>query len=406
MKRIPEVGRWNQGGGLDGKVALIQELIPLGLRHVQEVLEEEVRQLAGQRYARKAGREPVRWGRQRGSVYLRDQKVPILVPRVRGRTGEVEVPLETYHRLQEPFREDEGVMRRILLGLSCRNYAGCAEAIPEAFGLSPSTVSRRVKRATERKLRALCERNLEGYDLVALILDGKAFGEDEMVIALGVTLKGEKVILGFVQTASENEAVTVQFLKGLLERGLKVEQGLLCVLDGAKGFRKAVRKALGPQVAVQRCQWHKRENVVRYLPKSQQAFWRGKLQWAYEKPTYEEAKRELLSLKKGLEQVNLSAARSLEEGLEETLTLHRLGLFAELGTSLKTTNCLESLLSQVGRYTDKVTHWKNSSQKQRWVASALLWIEPRLRRIKGYRHLPKLRAVLLAQAGDIQQVAA
>jgi transposase-like protein len=314
--------------------------------------------------------------------------------------------LPTYHRLQELFREDEGVMRRILLGLSCRNYAGCAEAIPEAFGLSPSTVSRRVKRATERKLRALCERNLEGYDLVALILDGKAFGEDEMVIALGVTLKGEKVILGFVQTASENEAVTVQFLKGLLERGLKVEQGLLCVLDGAKGFRKAVRKALGPQVAIQRCQWHKRENVARYLPKSQQAFWRGKLQRAYEKPTYEEVKRELLSLKRGLEQINLSAARSLEEGLEETLTLHRLGLFAELGTSLKTTNCLESLLSQVGRYTDKVTHWKNSSQKQRWVASALLWIEPRLRRIKGYRHLPKLRAVLLAQAGDIQQVAA
>ena len=405
MKRIPEVGRWNQGESVDGKVALIQELIPLGLRHVQEVLEEKVRQLAGQRYARKAGGEPVRWGRQRGSVYLRDQKVPILVPRVRQPKGQ-EVSLPTYHRLQEPFREDEGVMRRILLGLSCRNYAGCAEAIPEAFGLSPSTVSRRVKRATERKLRALCERNLEGYDLVALILDGKAFGEDEMVIALGVTLKGEKVILGFVQTASENEAVTVQFLKGLLERGLKVEQGLLCVLDGAKGFRKAVRKALGPQVAVQRCQWHKRENVVRYLPKSQQAFWRGKLQRAYEKPTYEEAKRELLSLKKGLEQINLSAARSLEEGLEETLTLHRLGLFAELGTSLKTTNCLESLLSQVGRYTDKVTHWKNSSQKQRWVASALLWIEPRLRRIKGYRHLPKLRAVLLAQAGDIQQVAA
>jgi hypothetical protein len=109
MKRIPEVGRWNQGGGLDGKVALIQELIPLGLRHVQEVLEKEVRQLAGQRYARKAGGEPVRWGRQRGSVYLRDQKVPILVPRVRQPKGQ-EVSLPTYHRFQEPFREDEGAL--------------------------------------------------------------------------------------------------------------------------------------------------------------------------------------------------------------------------------------------------------------------------------------------------------
>lgn len=133
---------------------------------------------------------------------------------------------------------------------------------------------------------------------------------------------------------------------------------------------------------------------MRYLPKTQQALWRRKLQAAYERPTYAEAKAALLRVRADLRALNASAVGSLEEGLEETLTLHRLGLFGPLGISLKTTNCLESLLAQVGAYTDKVDRWRSSDQKQRWVASALLMIEPRLRRIKGYRHLLLLRAAL------------
>lgn len=118
------------------------------------------------------------------------------------------------------------------------------------------------------------------------------------------------------------------------------------------------------------------------------------MQRAYEKPTYEEAKAALNRLKPELKLLNESALASLEEGLEETLTLHRLGLFTQLGISLKTTNCIESVMSLVGQHTDKVDYWKNSSQKHRWVASALLEIEPRLRRIKGYRYLPSLRLAL------------
>jgi len=218
-----------------------------------------------------------------------------------------------------------------------------------------------------------------------------------MVIALGVTLQGRKVILGFVQTASENERVISQFLRELLGCGLKTGAGLLCVLDGAKGMRKAVLSVLGTGVMIQRCQWHKREIVVEHLLKAQQVVYRQKLQRGYEQPEYAQAKAALLRIRQELRTINESAVRSLDDGLEETLTLHRLGVFPSLGTSLKTTNCLESLLAQVGQRTDKVDRWQNSNQKQRWVASALLEIEPRLRRIRGYRYLPQLRAALLAR---------
>ena len=160
---------------------------------------------------------------------------------------------------------------------------------------------------------------------------------------------------------------------------------MLVVIDGSKGLRAAVRKVFHDKAIIQRCQWHKRENVVSYLPQSHQKAWRKKLQRAYEQPTYEAARQALERLKPELRLLNASAVNSLEEGLEETLTLHRLGLFNHLGKSFKTTNCIESIMSLVGQRTDKVDYWKNSSQKQRWVASALLMIEPSLRRVQGYQ---------------------
>lgn len=383
---------------VDARVALIQALIPLGLDAVHEALTAEVERLAGPRY-RRGGGQPglVRWGRRQGSVYLADQKLPITYTRVRDHVTRREVPLATYQRLREPRAVDAGLFRKVLHGLSCRRYEACVEAVPEAFGVSASTVSRRFIRASARQLAALQTRRLEAVDLVALVLDGKTFAEDAMVLALGITATGEKVVLGVVQTATENGRVCAAFLRELVERGLRSDQGLLCVLDGAKGLRQAVQTVFGARAVVQRCQWHERENVVAYLPRPQQATWRRKLQQAYERPTYAEAKAALLRLRRELHLVNASAAASLDEGFEETLTLHRLGVFPTLGISLKTTNCLESLNALVGQYTDTVDHWRTSDQKQRWVAAALLEIEPRLRRIKGYQHLPQLRAALHAE---------
>jgi len=405
MRKVIRIGRKRKAklttkekyltSDLRAKVAMIQALIPIGLMRVAEELKGEVEQLVGPRYTQHGGKPGhYRWGSEERSIYLADQKVRACIPRVRNVLENKEVSLRTHELLQSPRNADEGVLRRILLGLSCHNYEACAEAVPEAFGLSPSTISRRFIKVSSRKLKELMERDLSGYDFVALFIDGKSFAEDEMIIALGVTMTGEKIPLGFIQAATENERVVKEFLNSLLDRGLNIDQGLLCIIDGAKGLRSALRKVFADKAVVQRCQWHKRENVVSYLPKSLQAQWRRKLQLAYEKQTYEEAKAVLNRLKPELKLLNESALASLEEGFEETLTLHRLGIFSKLGISLKTTNCIESVMALVDQYTGKVDYWRNSSQKHRWIASALLEIEPRMKRIKCYRYLPKLRSAL------------
>ena len=388
---------------IDTKVELIQALIPLGLLHVEESLQQEVERLAGPRYARQGGRPGLaRYGKQPGSIYLADQKLGIEVPRVRNLHRNREVPLRTYQQLQQPRAADQGVVQRILTGLTCREYERCAEAVPSAFGLSASTVSRRFIRASAQKLQALTERSLKDYDFVALFLDGKTFADDTLVVALGVTLKGEKVVLGFVETGTENGQVCAEFLERLKARGLRYEDGLLVILDGGKGLHAAVEKAFGSAAAIQRCQWHKRENVLAYLAGAPQAVIRRKLQAAYSQPTYEQAKTALKKVRGELAAVNLSAVASLDEGFEETLTLHRLGLFAELGVSFKTTNCLESINGLVEQRTGKIDYWKNSEQKQRWVATALLDIEPRLRRVRGHKHLPALRRALQAHKKEAE----
>jgi len=392
---------------LGSRVELIQALIPLGLEAVRQLLQQEVTALAGARYQRGGGVAGyARWGRQSGSVYLADQKVAVTVPRVRDVRRDQEVPLTTYQSLRQPRRAEEAALRKILKGLSCRDYESCVDPVAETFGLTASSLSRRFKRASARKLAELQERDLSDYDLVGLFLDGKTFGDDEMVIALGVTLSGEKVVLGFVQTATENEAVCTAFLRGLVERGLKHDHGLLVVIDGAKGLRKAVNKVLGKKAAVQRCHWHKRENVLGYLPTGLKPVFKRKLSTAYEKSTYAAAKAALRRIRSELAEVNASAAASLDEGLEETLTLHRLGLFKELGRSFKTTNCIENLNALIGQRTDKVDCWRNADQKHRWLATTLLDIEPRLRKVSGYEQLPRLRVALEVHAkGTLERVA-
>jgi putative transposase len=389
------------------RLAMIQALIPLGLKAVEDALQQEVTALAGVRYAHgDAHPEVARWGSQPGSIYLADQKLPIQVPRVRNRAAGHEVPLATYQTFQTPRSLDLGLFRRVLGGLSCRDYEAAAETVPEAFGLARSSVSRRFIKASARTLEALHTRRLDDREWLVLFLDGKSFARDQLVIALGVTRTGEKRILGLVQTATENTRVCSAFLRELVERGFTTPRGLLVVLDGAKGLRAAVRDVLGADVPVQRCQWHKRENVLSYLPKRDHLSWRRKLQAAYAHADYADAKRALQQVGRELTRVNVSAARSLEEGLEETLTLHRLGVYPELGLSFKTTNLIETIMARVEATTLRVDRWRTSDQKLRWCAAALLAIEPRLRRVKNYQHLPLLEHALASTITPASPVAA
>jgi len=392
-----EVRKLQEYGALaiDAKAALIQELIPLGLMHIVAVLEDEVARLAGEKYQRNGMVGYDRWGKQKGSVFIQDQRIPIMYQRVRNGITKKEVPLASYGLFQKPTNDsNDKLLKRVLYGLSCGDYRACSEAIPEALSLSSSTISRRYIAASEKKLRELRERKLDEYDIVALVMDGKAFGDDEIIISIGVTMKGEKVVLGITQSASENASVCRDFLKGLINRGLKYDQGLLCVIDGAKGFRKAIDDVFGEHGIVQRCQWHKRENILDYLPKEVQDTFKKKLQKAYRQEDYSDAKAAFQTIRKELRLLNESAVHSLEEGFEETLTAHRLNLHQELRRSFTTTNMIESINALVGQRTDKVDYWKNSNQKQRWVATALLDVETRLNRVNGYRHLHELRHAL------------
>jgi transposase-like protein len=282
----------------------------------------------------------------------------------------------------------------VLYGISCRNYEAAAEAIPGAIGLSSSSVSRSFVEASAEALRTFQERDLSGETYVALFLDGKAFGDETMVIALGVKADGGKQFLGFVETTTENESVLTTFLRSLLDRGLDVSEGILVIIDGSKGLRAAVRRAFARRAIVQRCVWHKRENVVGYLARGEQVAWRRRLQFAYTRPTYQEARKALERIHRELTERNESAAASLAEGLEETLTLHRLGVAPLLGRALRTTNGLESVNAMVEERCAKVDAWKSSNQRRRWLASALLDIEPRLRKLLGHHHLPKLQEAI------------
>ncbi len=370
------------------KASLIQQLIPVGLMALKELLESEVHKLAGERYGREG--KYFRWGKNPGWAYMGEQKVKVEVPRVRSAEGQ-ERALESYRAMQDPKGVDAVTLSRVILGISQRKYERAVVSVPETFGIKHSSVSRRFVRASAYKLRAFMERDLSPYDIVAIVLDGKTYARHQMVIALGITMEGEKILLGFVETGTENYKVCRDFLVGLQDRGLRTDQEILFVVDGAKGLKKGIQKVFGPKAWIQRCQWHKRENVVSYLNKAQQEVYRHKLQAAYEEPTYEKAKRRLMAIHRELEAVNLSAAASLEEGLEETLTLHRLGLFPELGISFKTTNMLENINRLLEMTTGRVNYWSSSGHRHRWVATALLEIEPRLRPVKGCRFLPALR---------------
>ena len=288
--------------GVDVEVALIQSLIPMGLKAVEEKLLREVELLAGKKQAH--GKENVRWSKQAGSVYLRDQKVPIEYQRVRNQATNTEVPLEAYQQMREPYRGDRQTMLKLLHGISTRKYGESAELVPEVFGISASNLSRRFKKSTLVQLRALKNRSLKGYDFVCVLIDGKRYAEDGLLVALGITIDGTKVILDIDQSHSENANVIVQLFDRFIERGLRFEEGVLFIVDGSKGIISAIKKRFKEYAFIQRCQWHKQQNVTGYLNDAQKILCKRQLQTAYAQTTYREAKAGLEKLYRELLSVN------------------------------------------------------------------------------------------------------
>ena len=382
---------------LEMKLELLQNQIKFSQILINNILETEVQQLSGSKYSHdkpNSGRYS-RWGSNAGSVRIGEEKVRIKVPRVIDNELEKNVSLENYKLLKNLPSPNEKLMEKVILGISQRDYERVTKDSIESFGLSQKNVSRKFIEASSQALKEFQERDLSEKDIIALLIDGKSLAKQQIIIGLGITIDGEKIVLGFIQSSSENSRSIKQFLKGLISRGLNYKKGILCVTDGSKGIKKALDEVFAKKYLHQRCQWHKRENVVSYLNEEDQKEYRKRLQRAYNEPTYTQAKQSLLEIRQELKQLNLSAANSLDEGMEETLTLHKLGLKEKLGVSLGTTNCIESLNSQLGRYLNKVKYWKNSQQIFRWVACGLMEAELRMKKIKNFKSLPILREKIM-----------
>jgi putative transposase len=379
---------------LEERVALIQELIPLGLMAVAKELNREVEELVGSRYSRSSNESgPKRYGFNDGTVRLGGRIVPVKVPRVRDENGEIQ--LKSYQALHaNPEVDSDSILRKVISGVSIRDVDMVLPESAGSIGTSRSSISRRVVNATSAKLQEFQARSLLDFPIVAVFIDGTVFGDDQMIIAMGIGVDGRKRVLGFVQAGSEHSTPITEMLRDCIRRGLRFPHGLLAIIDGSKGIRRAVIDVFGKFVLIQRCQWHKRENVVSYMSKSEQAAIRKHVQRAYNRPIYAEAVAVLKDLSSQLSRVNISAHKSLEEGLEETLTLHHIDMFRLFGPSMKTTNCIEALNSRVKDYCRNIKRWKNSSHKQRWLATAILETEPGLNRIQGHAELPQLCAAL------------
>lgn len=390
-------------GGIPMAVKELSEEV--GLMIVSAAMKSECKRIAGPKNAKNPLRRANWWGGELSPIYYDGQKKLIERPRVRGKNSK-EIPLNTY----KAFRDSKGmkgtVMKQMLLGISSRNYEEAVETVIKGYGIKRSSVSRHFVKATAEQMHEFLERDLSGLDLCAIFIDGIEFKGNLLVVALGVSRAGRKHILGLWQGATENAEVCKNLLEDMARRGLDTARAYLFVLDGSKALRSAVAKIFSRDVLVQRCQIHKRRNVKEHFPPEHQNAVDARIRAAYKMTDYNKAKASLELTVKYLEKINLDAARSLREGLEETLTLHRLGVPGLLKKTLSTTNPIESCFSVTRTITGRVKRWRGGDMLQRWAAAALLRAEKKFKRVHGYREIPKLITVLQQKSLDGKEVAA
>jgi len=368
----------------------VSELVrQAGLQLMDLLMQEEVRELAGERSQRQPERAASRWGSERGYCVVMGQKVPIQRPRVRT-TDDQEVRLGSYEMFHRGEPLTETVWEKLMLGLSTRKYGPAVRQFSEAYGLEKSAISEHFIEASREKLKKMMERRLDKTRLCALLIDATPFEGQQMVAALGISEDGKKTILCIRQGATENTTVVGELLGDLVERGLDFSAPRLYVLDGGKALAAAVKKHAGGSAAIQRCQVHKRRNVLDHLTDEQKPGVAKKLNAAYALNDYAAAKQALDALHRELMDLNPSAARSLGEGMEETLTVHRLHVPMKLRKTLASTNVIESAFSIVARVCRNVKRWHGGDQRERWVGSGLLVAEKQFRRVQGYKQISGL----------------
>jgi transposase-like protein len=388
--------RWLFEQPIDMKISLLEQHLSICQLVINQILEEEVQTLAGERYSHdkpSAGRYN-RYGFNPGSVPIADEKVKIEVPRVMDERSGTFRSLKSYEQLKDNTAGEERIMQGVLKGLSMNDYGSVIDQLGESFGMSRSTISNRFIEQTGQALKEFEARKWGDQEFIAVFVDGLYLGSELMVVAMGITEQGQKRILDFAQTNTENSRSIKAMFQRLIQRGLHYKQGLLFIIDGGKGLHKAIVECFGKYAILQRCRWHKLSNVLSCLAEKHHEVIRKKYHQALEQPTYAKAKAALVALIAELQALNLEAARSLQEGLEELLTLHKLEVNDDFQKSFGTTNCIENLNSIIRKHIGKVKYWKNSLERYRWLAASLIIIEPRLNKIFNFQKLKRLRQAI------------
>ena len=366
----------------------------VGKIFIETVMESEVGTLVGMRSQPHADRDAYRWGMEKGYCVVDGQKIPIDRPRVRSRQNNREIPLGSYELFQRASLIEETVWQKIMYGLTMRSYKEVVQQFAEAYGLEKSTTCEHFIEASRAKLKQLLTRSLAQVPLSVILIDGTIFKSEHMIVAIGIDRLGNKIVLGMEQGATENTSVVQGLLGQLSERGVNFDEPRLYLLDGSKALRAAVISYAGDAAFIQRCQVHKIRNVTAYLPEAQRHAVKFRMRAAYLQHEVADAKNALYKLHDELMELNPSAAGSLAEGLEETLTVLDLRLTPRLRQTLSSTNAIESSFSVVGKICMQVKRWQGSDHRLRWVASALLFVESRWNKLHGHRHLPVLNNAL------------
>jgi transposase-like protein len=362
--------------------------LELGQQLAEFILYSEREELAGPDYQpRKAGL--YKWASESGSVYVGGQKVAVEKPRLRG--NDKEFSLKSYRAMKEKEGFSEELLGKSLAGLSARRYRQTLVNAAEAFGVSPSAVSERLVEATSQKLKEFRERRLEDFHPFAVFIDTVHRGGVAFVVALGLDIQGQKLVLGFWEGATENAEVAEMLLTDLEQRGLKLSAKVLFIIDGGKGLAKTLKSRYGRKLVLQRCTIHKDRNLQAHLPKRHRAEAHRRFRIALEQNDYKEAEKLLRELEQWLRAINESAADSLLEAFHELLTLHRLKVPALLRRTLHSTNPIESLFSRVRSCEKNLKRYRNSQMSQRWLATVLLYAEKTFRTVKG---IDQIQAVL------------
>ena len=380
------------GVAREGLLALSVEV---GLGVLRELLEAEVDQVVGLKAKHNPERTAVRHGHEDGEVTLGGRRVAVERPRVRTADGEAEVPLATYEHFAGRDQLEGVVLERMLSGVSTRKYRRVQEPVGEAVeqdarSTSKSAVSRTFVQRTRDLLWKLMNRPLADLRLAVMMLDGIELHGRTNIVALGITTEGDKLALGLWEGSTENAAVAGALLADLVDRGLDVEQGLLFVIDGSKALRKAIRQVFGNDVPVQRCVQHKERNVLDHLPERDRDTVKRRLRQAWQDNDHDIALEQLNTLALELDKPHPGAASSLREGMEETLTVTRLGITGKLKRTLQSTNPCESMISTVRAINRNVKNWSSGEMALRWTAAGMLEAETRFRKVEGYRGLANL----------------